>query len=159
MKINFISISTKIFLLITLISCESREQKSNEAFDQFKEEKMMSKDCVLTNLDTFQQTKTLLPLKINESLDEWKNFKNEIENKILLNENKIKKLKQTPDADIKLFKKIVRLEKDNDDLKKQLSEYEKEVKENLEKFKEKVEVELSDIGVQLKDISINKKNK
>lgn len=157
MKVNFISISIKACLLIGLVSCESQEQKPNEAFDQFKEEKMMLKDCVLTNIDTHQQMKTVTPLKANESADEWTRFKNEIENKILLNENKIKKLKQTPKADIKLFKKIVRLEKDNDELKTQLNEYEVEVKENLKKFREKVDGELSEIIVQLKDISLNEK--
>lgn len=156
MKVNFISISINVCLLIILVSCESQEQKPNEAFDQFKVEKMMSKDCVLTHVDTFQPLKTSLPLKTNESLDEWSRFKSEIENKISLNENKIKKLKQTPDADIKLFKKIVRFEKENDELKIQLNEYEKEVKENLEKFKEKVDLKLSDITIQLKDISVNK---
>lgn len=157
MKVNFISLCLKVSLLIILVSCESQEQKSNEAFDQFKEEKLMLKDCVLTNVDMFQQMNTTAPLKTNESADDWIKFKIEIENKILLNKNKIKKLKQTPNADIKLFKKIVRLEKDNDDLKIQLNEYEFEVKENLKKFKEKIDVELNSIGTQLKDISVKEK--
>jgi hypothetical protein len=157
MKINFISLCIKVCLLIILVSCESQEQKSNEAFDQFKEEKLMLKDCVLTNTDTFQRMKASLPVKVNECENEWTKFSCEIENKIILNENKIKKLKQTPNADIKLFKKIVRLEKDNDELNTQLNEYEKEVKENLKKFKEKVDLKLNDIDTQLKDISVKEK--
>lgn len=153
MNFNFMSVSIKTCLVIIIFaSCESHEQRSNDAFDRFKEEKMTAKDCVLITPDEPKEIIKAVPLKLNESPDEWTKFKNETEKKIVLNENKIKKIKQTPEANIKLFKKIVHLEKENDDLKIQLKKYEEEVKINLEKFKEKIQGEVSDLDIKLKDI-------
>lgn len=153
MKLNFISVSIITCLsIIIFASCESHEQKSNDAFDRFKEEKMTSKDCVVVAIAEPKDILKVESPKINESTDEWLKFKNETEKKIVLNENKIKRIKQTPEANIKLFRKIVHLEKDNDDLKIQLKKYEEEVKINLERFKEKIKGEVTDLDIKLKDI-------
>lgn len=153
MKLNFISFSIKICLpIILLASCESHEQKSNDAFDRFKEEKRISKDCVLVTVDAPKEITKVEPIKLNECPDEWIKFKNETEKKIVLNENRIKKIKQTPAANIKLFKKIVHLEKENNNLKIQLMKYEEEVKNNFENFKQKIKGEEADLDTKLKDI-------
>lgn len=158
MKTNLISITiTACLALFALPACESKEQNSNDAFDRFKEEKMMAKDCVLISNDTLHAVKKVESPKTNESLDEWMIFKNEIEKKISMNSNRIKKIKQTPEANIKLFKKIVHLEKDNSDLKVQLKEYENEVNLNLKKFKERVNLQVKDMDIKIKDMSIQEK--
>lgn len=153
MKLNFISVGLKTCLsIIIFASCESHEQKSNDAFDRFKEEKMTSKDCVLVTVDAPKEIAKVEPIKLNECPDEWIKFKNETEKKIVLNENRIKKIKQTPAANIKLFKKIVRLEKENADLRIQLKKFEEEVKINFEKFKLEIKGEEADLDTKLKDI-------
>jgi hypothetical protein len=158
MKLNSISIAVNFFLsLMVLASCESHEKKTNDAFDNFKEEKMMSEDSIMTGKEAAQEVNKVEPVKINENPDEWVKFKNEAEKRITTNENKIKKLKHMSDSDVKLFKKISHLEKNNDDLRRQLKEYEEEMKVNLEKFKERVMVDASEIDLKLKDISKNEK--
>lgn len=147
---------TICLILIILTSCESHEQKSNDAFDQFKQEKMMASDSIAVTVDSSQAAGKNLTEKINETINEWDKFKNHIEKKILANENKVKKIKQTPEASVKFLKKIVHLEKDNNDLKNQLKEYEEQVKINLEKFKEKINLQADDIDAKLKDLSASK---
>lgn len=158
MKLNSISIVVIFFVSLTLLaSCESHEQKTNDAFDNFKEEKMMSEDSIMTGKEAAQEINKVEPVKIDENPDEWVKFKNEAEKKIATNENKIKKLKHMSDSDMKLFKKISHLKKDNDDLRRQLKEYEEETKVNLEKFKVSIMVEASDIDLKLNEISKNEK--
>jgi hypothetical protein len=158
MKVIGISIIIKACLaLFILTSCESHEQKLNDAFDRFKEEKMMSTDDKGVIKETAIKTDKLEPVKIKENTDEWVNFKIHIEKIILTNENKAKKIKQSPETNVKLLKRISRLEKDNVDLKRQLKEYEEEVKLNLEKFKKKINDEVNDMDSKLKDISVSEK--
>lgn len=145
------------FVLIILASCESHDQKHNDAFDRFKKEKMTSTDSIENIKEISKIENKTEPLKTTENTDEWVKFKNETEKKILANENKIKRIKQTPEANVRLFKKIIRLEKDNDDLRLQLKVYEEEVKVNLEKFKEKINLKAKEIDTKLKDISISEK--
>ena len=154
MRVTILSVTIKACLLLTIFSsCQLQEKKSSDAFDRFKEDKMTKKDCVLITPDEPKIIVKAVPLKVAESQDEWTRFKNEIEKKILANENRIKKIKQTPDANVKLFKKATHLEKENEELKIQLTEYEVEVKLNLKKFKEKVNVQVKDIDDKLNDIS------
>lgn len=160
MRVAILSVSIKAcLLLIVLNSCQSQEQKSSDAFDRFKEEKMIKKDCVLVMAEEPIIIVKTEPLKVIESPDEWIKFKTEIEKKIVLNENRIKKIKQTPEADVRLFKKIVHLEKENDVLKIQLTEYEEEVKLNLKRFKEKITIQVKDMDVKFTDMSIQENKK
>ncbi len=160
MRVSILSVGLKAcLLLIIFISCQSHEQKSSDAFDRFKEEKMIKKDCVLIVVEDPQNLSKTEPSKVIENQDEWIKFKNGIEKKILLNENKIKRIKQTPKADVKLFKKIVHLEKENSDLKIQLRDYEEELKLNLIKFKEKVNIQIRDIDVKFEEMSVRENKK
>lgn len=160
MRVTILSVPVKAFILLIILgSCQPQEQKSSDAFDRFKEDKMTKKDCVLIMAEEPKIIAKAEPLKATESQDEWMKFKNEIEKKILLNENRIKKIKQTPEADVKLFKKVIHLEKENEELKIQLTEYEEEVKLNLKKFKEKINFQVKDIDVKFNDMSIQENKK
>lgn len=159
---NFTSIIISCcFALMIFVSCESPDHKTDDAFEQVKEEKMMAKDSFnpqkeITKVETKVATKVEIITK-NESVDEWKKFKFETEKRILMNENKIKEIKGIPDSNTKLYKKVTTLEKDNNDLRKQMDEYNEEMKMKWESFKVKINHEVNQIGIELQDIKVNNK--
>lgn len=145
------------FSLMVFVSCESPEQKTDDAFELVKEEKMMAKDSFIAEKEI-----TKVPTKVevvtkNESVDEWKKFKFETEKKILINENKIKEIKGIPDSNNKLYKQVTTLEKDNNDLRRQMDEYNEEMKVKWESFKVKINHDVNEIGIELQDIQVNNK--
>lgn len=164
MNTNFTSmIITGCFSAMILVSCESHEQKADDAFERVKEEKMMSKDSNSISKEIIQEPKFVTKnASLNgevgqENPDEWAKFKMETENKILANENKIKEIKGIPNTNAKLLKKVTFLEKDNNDLRRQMNEYSKEMKSKWENFKAKMNQDVNEIGIQLKDLTINDK--
>ena len=58
-----------------------------------------------------------------EKSNEWTEFKNTVETRVLANENKIKSLKKITNLNSKVYKKIASLEKANYDLRKYIDEY------------------------------------
>lgn len=155
---NFYSIIISCcFFLMIFVSCESPEQKTDDAFELVKEEKMMAKDSFIAeNEITKVVTKVEIVMK-NQMVDEWKKFKLETEKKILKNESKIKEIKGTPDSNTKLYKKVATLEKDNNDLRRQMDEYNEEMKVKWETFKIKINHDVNEIGIELQDIHVNTK--
>jgi len=155
----FLRIVTVCFSVMILVSCESHEQNTDNAFEQVKEEKMISNendsDSVIKEI--IEEPKKLESAMKNENPDEWTKFKIETEKKIRANENKIKEIKGIPNADSKLLRTIISLEKDNNDLRKQMDEYYEEMKVKWENFKTKINHNINEIGIQLKDIKINNK--
>lgn len=159
-NINFIS---RIVAICTsamiLVSCQSHEQEPDQAFEQVKEEKMFSNkndsDSIIKKI--IKEPKKLESALKNENLDEWTTFKMETEKKIRSNENKIKEIKSTPNTDSKLLRAVINLEKDNNDLRKQMDEYKEEMKVKWENFKTKMNHDINEIGIELKDIKINNK--
>lgn len=159
-NINFISrIVAVCFSVMILVSCESHEQESDDAFEQVKEEKMISNENVSDSVikEIIEEPKILKSAMKNENLDEWTKFKIETEKKIRTNENKIKEIKGIPNADSKLIRTLISLEKDNNDLRKQMDEYHEEMKVKWENFKTKINHDINKIGIELKDIKINNK--
>ncbi len=158
MNTNFISIIIAGFFSATmLISCESHEQKADEAFELVKEEKMLSNDVNIDTLVVIQESSKIDQVKKNESPDEWTLFKIETEKKIFLNENKIKGIKGIPNTDTKFFRKVASLEKDNNDLRRKMDEYKGEEKARWENFKTMLNHDVNEIAIELKDITINNK--
>lgn len=165
MNTNFISkIISGCFLLLILVSCESREQKTDDAFERVKEEKMMSKDSNNISKKIIQNTK---PEPSNKNVrvgqgnsDEWLQFRMETENKILRNEKMIKAIKIIPaeDSGLLLYRKVIRLEKENNDLRRQMDEYNEEMKVRWENFKMKMDHDANEIAIELKDIKTSNKN-
>jgi len=145
------------FSLIVFVSCESPEQKTDNAFELVKEEKMMAKDSFIVEKEINKvPTKVEVVIK-NESVDEWKKFKFETEKKILVNENKIKEIKGIPDSNTKLYRQVTTLEKNNNDLRKQMDEFNEEMKVKWESFKVKINHDVNEIGIELQDLQVNNK--
>ena len=157
MNTNFISIVAKAyFLAMILISCESHEQKVDDAFNHIKEEKMLKNDSNVISKALFQEKIKTKPVIKNDQ-DEWVKFKIETEDKILKNEAKIKEIKSIPDMGMGLNRKVAHLEKDNNDLRMEMDEFKEETKVRWENFKLKMDHDANEIGIELKDISINNK--
>lgn len=153
---TFNSIIISCCLSLTIFaSCESPEQKTGDAFELVKEEKMMAKDSFIAEKEITKVATKVEILMKNESVDEWKKFKFETEKKILKNENKIKEIKGIPDSNNKLYRKVTTLEKDNNDLRKQMDEYNEEMKVKWESFKVKINHNVNAIEIELQDIKVN----
>ena len=158
MNANFISkIVTACFSIMIFVSCKSHEQKADGAFEIVKQEKLLSKDSNVISKEIIEEPKKAEPVKKIETQDEWTKFKMETEKKILSNEKKIKEIKVIPNADAKLLRKITSLEKDNNDLRRQLDQYSEDVKVKWENFKATMNHDVNEIDIELKDIKINNK--
>jgi|GEM_PF-2361630 len=144
-----------VIAIVLLASCESHEQKSDEAFNQFKVEKTTIKDSIYVYKDTTTSVEKNQPLKKHEKIDEDVKFRKGLENSVHTNELVIKKLKATPNMNIKILKKIVHLEEVNNNLIKQLNEYDEEAKKNRTSFEEKINQEVSELEVNLKTVNSN----
>lgn len=158
MKVNSKSSIVKICLaLLTLASCESHEQKADEAFNHFKEEKTVSNDSNLNDLVIKEEIKKIAIVKKNENLDDWTKFKMKMEKKMFMNENLIKQIKDMPDQSSKFYRKVTSLEKDNINLNKKMDKYKEEMKANFDKFQLDINQNIDEINNELKDMT--KKNK
>jgi hypothetical protein len=157
MKAIFFKIRVGIFFSgIILISCTSSEKKDDNAFQQYKQDKITSSDTTLTDSTMLATTNKPVVVKKNENQDEWTIFKTETEKKILANENKIESIKVDPKSSSKLVTKATRLEKDNDDLRNELVIYNQEEKARWEKFKAKMNNDVNGINDQIKNMTIAK---
>lgn len=148
---------TGCFLVMMLASCQSHEQKADDAFDVVKQDKMLLKDSNMSSKEIIQEPKKIEFVKKSETPDEWTKFKFETEKKILTNEKKIKEIKSIPNANAKLLRKVTNLEKDNNNLRRQMDEYKEEVKVKWENFKVKMNHDVNEIGIELKDMTVNNK--
>lgn len=158
MKPNVTSIIITCFVTaMVLVSCESHEKPADDAFERVKEEKMISNDSDIVSKEIIQEPKKTKLVKKNASPDEWAKFKTETEKKIASNENKIKEIKGIPNANAKLLRKVTILEKENNDLRRQMDEYKEEVKVKWESFKQTINHDVNEIDIELKDITINNK--
>ena len=148
MKTNLIGIITLITLTVTIfVSCESHEQKADDAFESFKENKMMSADGMTLEKATVE--------KKSDNTDEWSVFKLETEKKIIVNEKLIKNIRSSSESNAGLLKKATSIEKENNDIRKQMEEYKEEEKLKWENFKSTMNHDVNKINIQLKDLKIN----
>jgi hypothetical protein len=92
-----------------------------------------------------------------ETQDEWTKFKNEVEKKIHLNENKIKEIKGLPNTNAALLRKVTNLEKDNNDLKLRMDEYKEEMKVKWEMFQAAMNHIINEIDIELNTLKTDNK--
>jgi hypothetical protein len=157
MNKNVTSLRAIFFLIaIAMASCESHEQKADDAFDIVKKEKIMNPDSN-TGTDLAPPPIQETAVKKTESQDEWTRFRCETEKKIVANENRVKEVKGTPNANSKLLKKAALLEKDNNDLRTEMDSYAFEMKVQLDKFKSKMIQKAADISAELKELATKDK--
>jgi len=147
---NIISvILTGSLFVILITSCGSRVQKTDDAFDLVKKERMMADDSSFVSKEVIQASMKTEVVKKIETPDEWTIFRLETEKKIRQNENQIKKIMELPDVNANSRKKLSKLEKDNNNLKSMLDEYNDEVKAKWEMFKVSINHSANEIGIEL----------
>lgn len=139
-------------------ACQSPEQKADAAFERVKAEKMLSNDSILVDKALAEEPKKTEVVKTTiEYIDKWAKFKLEIEKKIVANDNAIKAIKNSPNANAKLLKKATSLEENNNDLRRQLDVYNQEETLRWETFKAMMDHDVNEIGIALKNLTINDK--
>lgn len=167
-KLHFFLILIIGFFTIDILnSCQSREQKKNEAFESFREEKILLNDSLSIQKDVLSKEKAIITDRIIKKsikietipkvkiMDDWTKFKTESEKKITDNESKIKQIKGIPDVSVKLLRKVVKEEKANNNLRNQLSSFNHDEKEATEIFKTKMIRNLVELENRLTEISGN----
>ncbi len=166
----FIVLALALMSLFLFSSCESHEQTADDAFELVKQEKKDGTyDSTVIVTDTLSTISTpqvvkeqpvtsrnILIQKKTENIDEWMLFKTEIEKKIIVNEKKITAVKSTSTTNSKLLKKLTILEKENNDLRRQMNEYTEEMKIKMETFKANLNQNVSNIDLEIKDLVIAK---
>jgi len=158
LKLNIVLILTYLSVGI-FTACKPHEQKTDDAFEQVKEEKELTNDSDIIN-DAMMLQKTKLksvPAAKKIIRDEQTLFRIETVKKIQNNEKQIKVIKAFPDANAGLNKKITSLEKENNNLTITMDEYKKDEKLRWELFKATMNQHVDEIGIQLKAIKINNK--
>jgi len=150
-----------INLLLSAIlfsSCESHEKKVDDAYDKVKESKNTIRDTVKVYVKVEKMiTKNKIVTK-TDFIDEWTVFKNEIEDKIIASEDKIKELKaqkNTAGNKDKFDRQVTRLEQRNNDLRKRMNDYNEEVKVKWQRFKMSMNHDIDAIDIEVKDVTIN----
>lgn len=146
-----------LFLMAMVVSCTSREQRNDAAFNRVKQEKKQTNDSAVVNdAMTFEITKPKSVVK-KEITDERTEFKQEISKKIQINQNRIIEIKKSGDNGGDWSKKITELEKQNNGLSILLDEYNKDEKLKWELFQATMNQHVDEIGIELKAITINNK--
>jgi len=157
------------FSVIALLSCQSHEQKADDAFERVKVEKKIDQDSggavVVAQQPIIQEIKVPEPatLEVKKpdvkviNQDEWSVFRAETEKKILMAESKIKIIKATSGTSAKMLEELSSKEKDYNDLRRKLDEYSMEAKEALGKFKVKMNHEVNEINIDLNDLTLKNK--
>lgn len=140
-----------------LTSCGSHVKKTDDAFDLVKKERMMSNDSNFVSKEIIQESMKTEVVKKNETPDEWTKYKLETEKKILQNENKIKEIRDLPDVNAKLLRKVASLEKDNNDLRIRMDEYKEEVKVKWEMFQASINHNVNEIEIELNAMKTDNK--
>jgi len=145
----FTTVLTGCLVVSLLTSCGTRAQKPEDAFDLVKKERMRSDDSSFVSKEVIQASMKTEVVKKPETVDEWTKFRLETEKKIRSNENSIQKIKNLPDLNNSLRKRLTNLEKENNKLKMSLNEYPEEEKAKWESFKSATSHSANEIGIEL----------
>ncbi len=134
-------------------SCQTSEQKQDDAFEHVKEQKKVNKDTLLAAIPIpSEQDKFSVPKK-NEKTDGWISFQKELEEKIVQNELNIKILKGAKGTNTKSFRRLAHLEKDNSDLRKQMIDFNADAMARKLAFKASISTDANVIGAELREMT------
>jgi len=153
---------TKVALTITtgillFASCESNVPAGESAFEEIKTDRMMTGDSA--TVVPLEEKKIVKPIEVQrkekkEILDEWTQFKIDMDERMTANENKIQEIKTIPNLSSDAFSKVTTLEKENHSLRLDLADYVEVDIDKHRKFKQKFSEQLMDIKISLEEISM-----
>jgi len=141
-----------ISFIIALVSCQTGDQKEQEAVSDVQDAKQNLKEVAKENDEEKIESATA---------DDWKRFKDETDAKIQANEKKMSdlvaqmKLKGKKLDDL-YAKKIDTLQMKNKELKSRIDSYEVN-KSDWKKFQQEFNRDMEELGKSLKDFAVNNK--
>lgn len=160
----FIRIARLTFIgcIILFSSCESHEQKVDDAFDKVKELKSEPGyiQPVASKSAPEKTAKKSIVIKVvkEQTPDEWTVFEAETDLKLKESESRIKALKARRDFPVNKYKfdnQIMHLELDNNKLRKRMNDYHEEVKIKWEKFKVGMNHDIDELDIELRGVKID----
>jgi hypothetical protein len=158
LKTNFNPlILTGCLSAMILTSCGSHVQKTDDAFDLVKKERMMTTDSNFVSKEVIEESLKTTVVKKIETPDEWTKFRNEMEKKIHKNEKTIKEIEGLPELNAGLRRKVTNLEKANNDMKIRMDEYKEEMKVKWEMFQASMNHTINEIDIELNALKTNNK--
>lgn len=141
---------TTYCMLFCISSCESHEQTADDAFEQVKEEKLSSDsgETPELTLPTKAATRTTPPHHSPAKPDPWTQFKVAAESSMHANDTAIVTLKGLPNNG-KHIKKVIELEKENNNLRVLIAAYEQDERARRDKFEAQIRLDVSGIATAL----------
>lgn len=140
-KTCFIPVSFLFF-----IACSSVEDERDTAFEEAQISREYTDDSL--DMETEAELVPLLHTKPKKvDADPWTTFSTEIEKEIKANEKTIADLRLVSGTNVKLFKKIAALEKNNQEFHNRLLNFNHEKEATIEKFKADLKTDM----IKLKD--------
>ncbi len=146
MRTSILLFSVAIISII-MMSCDSKDIKVSEAFDQEKIDRMDSTDDLLFDASNHEFNK-----EIKVKLSDWEIFKQESEKEIKENEIKIDKIKNLANSTPKLRRKMMSLEAKNINMKAELEEYLLKAKSEFEYLKIKINDQNNELKEEIKEL-------
>lgn len=138
-------------------SCRLKDQKTVDAYDMVKEERMLLLDTNFISQETIDASMQSQPVLTHEKADEWTAFEDEIETKLKSNDKLILEIKAMPHPNFFFQRKLKYLIMENNDLKIALDEFNDDKKLRWMKFKtsmvhdaNKIEIELNGMKAEIK---------
>jgi len=148
-----------LFLIIFgSFSCESHAGEENDAFENMQTDKLKTGDSASVTAEIIPEPQNIKREDKIKILDEWSQFKSDIEKKISANENGIDEIKAIPFLSKDSFKDVTKLETDNFDLRIQMHKYNDLDTSKLAKFKTKLMREVDDIKFEIELLKIKSRD-
>ena len=135
---------------IICISCESHEQKTDEAFKYYKSEKILEIDSSNIFKDSINTLLKLINTKIIIKREVFSKFKIDLEENVKVNNLTLTHLKERQLSSSKMFRKIIRLEEINNQFITQLKDYDLADKNNRKDFEDNINKKLNDLNLTIK---------
>ncbi len=145
-KTCFIPVSFLFF-----IDCSSVEDERDTAFEEAQISKEFTDDSL--DMETEAELVPLLHTKPKKvDADSWTTFSDEIEKEIKINEKTIADLRLVSGTNVKLFKKITALEKNNKEFHNRLLNFNHEKDATIEKFKSDLKKDMTKLTDDLANL-------
>jgi hypothetical protein len=135
-------------LTISFLSCNTNEQKPEEAFENAKKERAQfnGKTKKITELPIVKKQRVQTPV---QKKDEWASYKIESERLFRLNRAKILEIRGLRNINKNVERQMKDLENDNNKLKTKMDEYMEEEKTKRDLFMVELNHKANQIGIEL----------
>ena len=155
--------STHIFTLlfscasifVISFSCESHDESVDSAFDNLREDRLASTDSGAPYQPFVDKRvdKNDKPSNEFENLDGWNKFKTAFEKSADTNAKQVKIMKTIAGLSVENYRKVTKLEKENNDLLTQVNDFADNDAVETAKFWTEMEKKMSDVTTALDELN------